>query len=314
MSYSISEYMKERTYLGTGNATLDPMYQLINAAGSVGTGKAFYVDSGNSNPGSGTSPETAVASINTAMDLTVASRGDTIYLMQGHAEAITAATGAVCDIAGVSIIGIGHGSLIPTLTLGTATAATVSVTAANVRISNVKIISDIADCAAGITAGASADGLVVDNCILTDGAAAKELVIGVSLAAACNNCRIVNNKFLTVDGGGCASAVKFVGASNNTEIIGNTVFGDFSAAALDLATAASTQIVVADNLVRNADATASFAIDLHASSTGWVARNLCGTEGGAHGDAVAAADMSVGENYASGADGASGILEPAADT
>ena len=299
---------------GTGMRWMADIEQLVEAGFPLGTGKIFYVDSGVTTEGNGTTWATAKQTIDAAIGLCTASRGDIILVAQGHAESVAGAAGCVLDIAGVTIIGIGNGALIPTITLGTATAATISVTAANCRISGIKIISDLADVAAGITAAAGADGLVVDNCILSDGGAAKELVIGISLAAGCDNCRIVNNTFYTADGGGCASAIKFVGGSDDTKIIGNMIFGDYSAAALDLATAASTRILVMDNLIRNADTTASFAIDCHASTTGWLARNYCGTEGGAHGDAIAAADMSCAENVASGADGAQGIAEPAVDT
>jgi len=311
--YSTAKYMQQRAYIGSGEASLDPVYQLAGQAGLV-AGDTYYVNANASNPGVGNGFESGFETTLEAITAATANNGDVIYVAPGHTEDVENATDFLCSKAGVSIIGLGVGSLIPTYTLKTATAATVAVTAANVRISGIKIISDLANVAAGITASAAADGLVVDNCILTDGAAAKELVIGVSLAALCHNCQIVNNDFLTVDGGGCASAVKFVGASNNTKIVGNTVFGDFSAGCLDLATAASTQVIVTDNLLRNADVTAAFSVDLNATSTGWVARNLCGTEGGAHGNAITAADMSVAENYASGDDGASGILEPGADS
>ena len=313
--YTIDQYKKNSVQIGSIQPGLDPLYDLINEGlVELGTGQVFYVDSGATGGATGKDWTNAALTIEAAIGLCTASRGDVIYVAQNHAETLEDNDECVADIAGISIIGLGHGSQIPTLTLGTATDAGIVVSAANVRISNIKLISDFANVAAGIAAGATADGLVVDNCVLTDGAAAKELVIGVSIAALCNNCTIVNNEFLTTDGGGCASAVKFVGASNNTKIVGNTIFGDYSASALDLATAASTQVTVSDNLIRNADVTASFAIDLHASSTGWVARNLCGTEAGVHGNAIAAVDMSVAENYASGADGASGILEPAADS
>jgi hypothetical protein len=56
--------------------------------------------------------------------------------MPGHAETIAAASGITADVAGISIIGLGNGSLRPTITWS-ATASTFVVSAANVTISNI---------------------------------------------------------------------------------------------------------------------------------------------------------------------------------
>ena len=286
----------------------------VAGGANLGTGRTFYLDSGVTTEGNGTSWETAKDTLLEAVALCTASRGDRIKIAQGHAEAIADILGAVVDVAGITIEGIGNGSLIPTFTVGTDANATIHVTAPNVTIVNIKVISDLADCAAGITLGALADGAVIAGCITTDGAAAKELVIGISVAADCDNIRLLGNTLLTVDGGGCASAIKFAGGSDNSVIDGNVIFGEFSAAAMDLATALSSQLIINDNRIRNAETTASWAIDCHANTTGWLTDNSCGTEGGAHGDAIAAADMSCAGNVASGDDGAQGIPEPAIDT
>lgn len=279
------------------------------------TGTIFWVDSntGTDAAGYGRTPDTPVATLDYAVGLCTANKQDRIYLMPGHAESIASATGAVVDIAGVEIIGIGYGAKVPTFTLGTATAATISITAANVHVSNIKVISDLADVAAGITAAATADGLVVENCWFTDGAAAKELVIGISLAADCDNVKILNNYFTTVDGGGCASAVKFVGATDDTWVVGNTMQGDYSAACIDGGTAGGTKIHIHDNVLWNTDAAAGLCLTLHATSTGSVVRNLA--FGGKDGTSpFAAAGALVAENYGSNAAGASGIILPAVDS
>ena len=286
----------------------------------VGNGNVWFVDSGNANATDandgihGHTPDLPLATIHYANQLCTASQGDTILVAAGHTEAVADSDELELDVAGVTVQGYGSGSLIPTVTLGTATDAAIAVSAPNVTIRGIKVISDLENMAAGITLSALADGAVIENCIISDGAADKELIIGISVTAACNNVTIRNNRFLTTDGGGCASAVKFVGASNDSVIEDNVIYGDYSAAALDLATAASTRIVVRRNLIRNADTTASFAVDCHANTTGWLADNYCATEGGAHGDAIATADMACAGNLASGADGAQGIAEPGVDT
>lgn len=285
---------------------------------SLSTGSRFFVHSGTGTNGSGygRNPDAPCATIDYAIGLCTANKGDIIYVMPGHAESIATATALIADIAGITILGIGWGSLIPTITLGTATTATVSVTAADVKMKNIKLISDLADVAAGITASNAADGLVVEDCWLTDGGLTKELVIGVSLAAGCDNVLIINNRFNTTvsaETGGCASAVKLAGASNNSRIIHNYMHGHFTAAAIDGATAASTSIYIEDNHIMQIDTGAGKGIDLHASTSGAVIRNLvCNLKDAT--DGIVAAGCLVAENYGSNAAGASGLIKPAVDS
>jgi hypothetical protein len=73
----------------------------------------------------------------------VASRGDVILLLPGHTEAVTATSIAVSK-AGLSIIGLGSGSLKPTLTFG-ATGSVITVSAANCIFKNLRITAGIGD-------------------------------------------------------------------------------------------------------------------------------------------------------------------------
>jgi hypothetical protein len=85
-------------------------------------GQAFYVDSAaGSNSYDGTTWTNAVATLDYAVGLCTAGRGDIIFLAPGHAETGTAAAMAALDVAGITVQGVGAGSLKPTLTLGTAT-------------------------------------------------------------------------------------------------------------------------------------------------------------------------------------------------
>jgi len=283
----------------------------------IGPGANFYVDSVHgSATADGLSWATALTTIDLAINKCTASHGDNIWVAPYHAETIVGATGLVADIAGVSIIGLGHGAGIPTITLGTATAATVTVSAADVRFYNLKIISDLADVAAGITAAATADGLVVENCWLCDGALAKELVIGVSLATTIDNVLIKNCRFTTTISaatGGCASAIKFVGTHTNCRIIHNFIHGNYSAACIDGITGAGIFVYVEDNHLVNIDTDAGLVINMKSDTTGIVVRNLCAGILNAAAPVVGAALM-VAENYGSNALGASGIILPAVDS
>lgn len=64
-------------------------------------------------------------------------------MLPGHTETITAAAGIDVDVIGVTIIGIGNGSLKPTITLGTATTATLRMQAVNCAIQNLRFVGNI---------------------------------------------------------------------------------------------------------------------------------------------------------------------------
>ena len=299
-------------------STFDPAWRwakeidgLVAGGTAVGTGSIFYVDSGVTTEGDGTSWTQAKDTILEAVALTTASRGDVIYVAPGHAETIVAATGLVLSKAGVSVIGIGNGSLIPTITLGTATTAKISVTAANCRLSHLKIVSALADVAEGIDPTAAADGLIVDHCIFTDGGAALELVIGINVTADCDNIRIINNQFHATAASDTTNAIVLAGGSDNSIISGNLIYGTYTAGDVLASAAASINLTVTDNIIGAIDA---IGWDNHASTTGLFARNLIGANTTSIAAALTGLDaMFCFENYVTGALDASGIIIPAVD-
>ncbi len=246
--------------------------------------QVLFVDSGHaqtldSDDGEhGHSFQRPFATIDYAIGQCTASQGDVILVAPGHTETIVGATGFVLDVIGVTIIGIGVGTLRPTLSLGTATAATLNVTAANCKLSNLRVISALANIAAGITIGASADGTIIEKCDIRDGnAAALEMVIGISVTADADDIVIRNNNFSTVPSGGCASAIKLVGGSDRCIIEGNTCYGTYSAAALDADQAASLECVIKNNTFANIG---TVGCALHASTTGVLINNMIAGNGG----------------------------------
>jgi len=283
----------------------------VAAGMNLGTGSVFYVDSGVGTEGDGTSWLNAKDTIDEAVGLCTASRGDVILVAQGHAETVTSATGLVCDVAGVSIVGIGHGSLKPTISLGTATTANISVTAANVRLSNLKIVSALADVVEGVTLGASADGAVIDNCYFADGAANLELLVDVNAVADCDNIRIVNNQFYAFASSNTTNAIVLTGGSDNSIISGNLIYGTYTSGGVDASTAASTNLTITNNVIGCIDAIAYAG---NASTTGLFADNRFGANTTSIAAAVTGTDaMFCWENYTTGALNASGIIDPAVD-
>jgi len=119
-------------------------YKSFNDSGLVAPSSAprnqFYVDY---NYGSDQNPGTKQLPFKTT-DYAVGRcsvSGDTIYLMPGHNETITAATVIDVDVAGITIEGLGNGTDMPTITYGSGT--TVDIDASNIKIKNVKFSSPI---------------------------------------------------------------------------------------------------------------------------------------------------------------------------
>ena len=85
------------------------------------------------------------ATLSSASAACTASRGDVILIAPGHTETISSSTALTLSVAGVTIIGLGTGSLRPTFTLDTATSARINVSAANVTFKNCLFIANFAD-------------------------------------------------------------------------------------------------------------------------------------------------------------------------
>lgn len=284
---------------------------------SVSTGTRFYVGSTETNAGNtagkGRNPDAPFATLSYALssDVCTASKGDIIYLMPGHAESIAAASGCLLDIAGVQVIGLGTGSLIPTFTLGTDVGATIDITAPNCVLRNVKIVSALADIAAGVTIGALGDGYWIDGCIFKDGGAANlEMVSGITVTAAADRGKITNCRFHTVAAGNNNQAI-LLGAVSGCRIENNVIIGDYDVACISIP-AAATNLIIRHNTLCNASTDAIAALAMHTSCEGVCAWNVYSANlNGQVPVTAACTSMAFGGNYGSDLLGVSGMIAPA---
>lgn len=236
------------------------------------TGSYFFVDSNTgSNGNPGTDPSRPLATIDYAVGLCTANKGDVIVVMPGHSESIASATSLVLDVAGINIVGLGRGSLRPTLTFD-ATASRIPISAANVYVSGLIFMASIASIVSGVTI--TGNDVTLENCEFNLDATGIEFLQMLDIDAA-DGVTIRGCKFIAENIAGCNTGIR-VDATTYLTIEGCEFRGDFTTAAISGTTgsgAASTDSAVLNNTIENLDTTAGQLLDHHDSSTGIVANN-----------------------------------------
>lgn len=278
---------------------------------AVGTGNIYYVDSNVTTEGDGSSWVNAKNTLAEAIALCTASNGDVIYVAQGHAETwSTTALDADLNIAGVTIVGCGSGTLKPTFTI-THVDATMTVSAINCAIINCRFTANVDDTKVLMTLSATSDGAIIKNCEFRDSAANKDFLVGISVAAAGDGVTLYGNDFRTTAAATTNNAI-LSAAVTDLNIVGNVIFGKFATGAV-LTSGVLTRSVIAQNIIINAEAAIAIALN-GTTSTGVLAGNfLTGTTSQA---AALTGDnaMFCFENYINDTAGSSGLLNPAVDS
>lgn len=266
----------------------------------VTSGDYFFVCSVNGSNGNLGTADSPLATIDYAIGQCTANKGDTIVVLQGHAETLTAAGAIACDVAGINIIGCGSGTDRPELTFSTSAAASVLITAANVTIANIVGISGVDALtnpfhvqAAGCTLGNFANGPIEwqDN-----STGPLQAVRTILTTAAADNIK-VNLKTAGLITGGTApvNAVRLVGVDGG--IINLDFYGRASTSIVEFITTACTNIEVYGYMYNSG--VTNFTKDVIDTVTGstWFAAFADGGYGGSvsggSGAALAGDDVSV---------------------
>lgn len=240
---------------------------------SFTTGSRFYVSSatGTDSSGSGKSPDSPCATLDYAIGLCTASKGDIIYLMPGHAENIASATGCVMDVAGVKVQGLGWGLLRPTLTITSATTSKIYISAANCWIDNIRVVSNFLNVAKSIELAATATGTRLTNIAMRDTSVILGSLIGISVAADADDLYIDNLDYVqTALTAAATNIIKMAGGSDRLVITNSKLFGACTGSVVDNTTAASTDVFLKNIMLTNSDTTGGLGIAFHNSSTGLV--------------------------------------------
>jgi len=232
------------------------------------TGVSYYVSSVvGASTNDGLSIGRALATVDAAINKCRPSMGDQIIVMPGHTETLSAAGAWTLDVVGISVIGLGRGTDRPQITLDN-TAATVVMSAANCRVSNIHFINDVDGLVVGIPVTAA--HCKVDNCLFDDATAAKQTVDWVTLSAAADYFELVDCTHHGSDTAGADSTITGA-AADHVKIINLVSHGDFAAANIEM-TAAWTDCLIEGCRLQNANAV-DVCIEGFAAATGWVSNN-----------------------------------------
>lgn len=203
-------------------------------------GDVKFVDSGGSktldDPNYGVDPEKTFATLDYAVGQMTANNGDYIICLPGHTETVSAAGGLDLDVVGITIIGLGNGSNRPTVNC-TATSSDIDVDAANITMKNILFTGGIDAVAAMIDVNA-ADFTMVD-CEIRD--VTGQMTVAMVTDANADRMKLVRPLFRLAAAAGATEAIKIVGG-DDIEIVSPKIYGNFSTAAINVATTATTRI------------------------------------------------------------------------
>lgn len=249
-------------------------------------GKVFYVGNSGSTLQRGVSQKSAsdgndgsfnapFATIDYAIGKCLANRGDIIFVRPGHSETITAASAIDLDVAGISLIGLGHGSDMPEIEFNHAN-ATVAIGADNILIDNINFNSSISGVTVGVNVEDGVNHFRIAHCRFdVDADGTDEFLHAIRFVNNNNYC-VVEENVIDMGIGGATAAIHLDADTDHLIIRKNIIRGDFSTANIAGDTTLSTDLLIEDNLLINGeygDLNAQPAIELLTGTHGVIRDN-----------------------------------------
>lgn len=264
---------RQLEYALANRKAAEEVRDVLNFLGGYTTGTIFYVDSGASGAadgaGAGRKPDAPFATLDFAIGKCAASNGDTIFVMPGHAETLTADSGVDIDVAGITVIGLGEGAARPTFTLNTAVAADFKIAAASTVIKNLLFLGGI-DALTGPIEVSAADCQIIDCEYRDSTGQATDTIVTTADADR-----------LLIDGyvhrgaaaAGANSAIALIGMDDCT-IRNVDIYGNFAVGAIDVRTTAAVRLRVHDAHIWTENAADIAIVDTVTGSTGHIGPNV----------------------------------------
>jgi hypothetical protein len=290
MALTRSPFLQTRQQGGVGDLLiLDPRFT---------PGNIFFVNSTHANkgdtPGKGQTPDAPFATLDYAVGQCTANQGDVIIALPGHVETVSAAGGLDLDVAGITLIGIGNGTLQPKIDLTSAATADVDIDAANITIEGFQFEASFADIAVCIDVNAT--DFTIRRCRFLEPTTNENFLICIQDATSTTSSRItVENCEARCPDAADTHFINFAGTGDSHLIRNNLLHGDWGTMAIGGA-GVVTYCRVLDNVIGNIANTTDGCINFAAAATGMVVRNLC-CGAAAQANGITATAMVLAENY-----------------
>lgn len=262
----------------------------------------FYVHSGTGGdvPQFGKSRNSPLATVEYAINRCTANKGDIVVVMPGHNEGSVGADFFDADIAGVSIIGFGRGSLMPTFDFDSTTANAV-VGASNVLLQGLRFRPSISDIEVGIQIEASNSGVIIRSCDFGFAeTATDEFLTAIKVDDEANFVTIENCLF-DAEAQTANSAILLDDETEGVIIRNNIIKGDYAIANINGDTAVAESLLIDNNHLWNGDPSGALnaqpVIELFTGSTGLITRNMIFCDTTAITYSVVADGCALHENY-----------------
>lgn len=233
-------------------------------------GKVFWVHSGTGSNGNKGTFDRPFSTVDYAVGQCTADKGDIIMVKPGHVETVTAAGGLDLDVAGIALVGLGAGSLRPTINFTTAVGADMDVDAANITMVNFLFTGGI-DALTGPIDVNAADFTMLDCTTRDVTGQATDFIVA---DAGATRLRLVRWTHEGATAAGADTALTFAGATG-VEVIDCRIDGNFAVGCIENTAAGSCRIYGTGYgcymRTRNA---ADIAVTLHASTTGEIGPDI----------------------------------------
>lgn len=281
----------------------------VNIAGmnvlNTYAGSVYWVDSGTGSNGNSGTYRAPLADIDTAIGKCSANAGDVIMVFPGHSETVT--TSIAADVAGIAIVGLGHGNTAPTL-IGPNADATIDVTAADITIKGLRFEAD-----AGTTQAATqkiyvnAADCLIEGCWFQAGQYDDDLIY---ITTSGDNCTIRNCEFhVSANGPDTAITLEGDSALTGVTITGCWFDGGSATNTWDLGVIYSSGVHTLCRIEENRFLYMSpGGVEFTAAATGIIAKNFFA--GGQQDQMLDPGSCYCFENYESDVIDASGLLFP----
>lgn len=264
-----------------------------NIRGQLPGGRALFVcnRSGVQN-GNGKTADRPYATIEEAVSAlataSVTSQGDCIYVLQGHAENVDEADwlSELSTLKGLSILGVGTGTMRPTLTWTIATATLLMDTNDlelanfNLNLAGTHVTGAALTVAAPITV--SGTGCRISNCFIYWGFE-NDRIVGDGITWTGADGKFLGNTCIALVAAVPTNSFMVLTGADRIEIAGNYIFGPTDGTTRGVIyglTTESLNVNIHNNYLHNILASSTIAMSLLASSTGSIAYNQASVEVG----------------------------------